>query len=87
MKYLIVLSVLFLLACERTETKNITSKYEMPAELNGCKIFYLSSEKSRNLWVTVCGKSIGTQWEDSESCGKNCSKHTPHSSTTTDMRQ
>ena len=87
MRYLIVLFVMFITACDKTETKNISSNYEMPAELKGCEIFYLSSEKAKNLWVTVCVKSIGTQWNESESCGKGCSKRVPYSSTTTDMRQ
>ena len=87
MKNIMIFSALLLCACSKTETIEITNGYVMPDELKECKVYYLSSEKNKNIWVTVCGKNISTQWDESESCGKGCTKQVPYSTSTNDMRQ
>lgn len=77
-RLLLPLAMLMLIACDRTETTELTTNYIMPPELKNCRIYTLSSESSQRLWVTVCPKHTSTDWEKAESCGKNCTTYKPY---------
>lgn len=69
MKKLIIASLLLLSSCAK-ETTNTTGSYEMPPEMEGCKVFYLQSTIN-HLYVVHCPHANTTT---KHSCGKNCTR-------------
>ena len=85
-KELVLLSFLVISGCDTT-TKEITEKYVMPKELSGCRVFYLESSTSKNLYAIDCPDTASTNWTERKQCGKNCTRDETYSVTTNKEQQ
>lgn len=68
----ILIFALFISACDTKKTTEISDSYMFPESMKDCRVYFLQSENSKNLYVVKCGKSVTTEWTENRSCGKNC---------------
>lgn len=64
MRALILVVILGLLAGCDTSTKEVSSGYEMPEGLKGCKVYEMNSKTRKDLHVVLCpNATTSTNWE------------------------
>ena len=70
---LLVGSAFILSGCGETRTSDVKSSYSMPEGMEGCKVYFLKSQTSLDIYVVRC--PLTTTTSESHSCGKGCIQH------------